>query len=239
MLPYSSYRPQGTKISNVQFGNSQFAKIINLDDQSFVTCQFRPSEYTFTRTISYGSETAIGKNMAPPTFQGGGPFQVTFNLTFDNYEELDVSRRDVRLTTQTLWKMTMIDPSKKETATNKGEPPLVEFRWGTLWTFKAIITQMTEQFVLFDPDGTPVRSKVTLQMRQAEEHGQYPGQNPTSGGHQGYAVHTVTQGETIDLIAFQEYGASDAWRHLAASNNLDDPTRLQAGQRLVLVPYES
>jgi hypothetical protein len=65
------------------------------------------------------------------------------------------------------------------------------------------------------------------------------GQNPTSGGPGGYAVHEVKEGETIDHIAFQEYGSSAAWRHLAEANNLDDPSRLQPGQRLLLVPLNT
>jgi nucleoid-associated protein YgaU len=74
---------------------------------------------------------------------------------------------------------------------------------------------------------------------QAEEQGQYPGQNPTSGAREGYAVHVVKEGETIDWIAFTAYGTSTAWRHLAAGNDLDDPGRLQPGQRLLIVPLQS
>src|SRR5438132_1089198 len=71
---------------------------------------------------------------------------------------------------------------------------------------------------------------------QLEPSRDYPGQNPTSGGHDGYAFHQVIEGETIDIIAFQEYGSRTAWRHLAEVNNLDDPSRLAPGQRLLLVP---
>jgi hypothetical protein len=201
-----------------------------------VTCQFRPEKYTITKANNYESSNTPGKSSSPPQFLNGGPLGMTLELLFDNYEK--DALRDVRLETKKLWAMMDLSPKKVETGTNKGEPPHVVFRWGTTWSFKAVIESISQTFTLFDPDGTPVRSTVTITFKQGIEENVFPNTNPTSGGFHGYAVHTVTEGETIDLIAFQEYGSSSAWRHLASSNNLDDPTRLLAGQKLVLVPLD-
>jgi nucleoid-associated protein YgaU len=40
----------------------------------------------------------------------------------------------------------------------------------------------------------------------------------------------------LDWIAYQEYGAPAYWRHIAETNNLDDPKALYPGQILKLVP---
>jgi nucleoid-associated protein YgaU len=222
------------------------ATITNLSDNVAVTCIFRPKEYTFAKQNQWTPGKAAGASMQPPKFNGGQPKTLNVELMFDSYEThksttggtVVAGGTDVRIITGKLWKMMKVTPKRKDRATGKSEPPHVEFRWGRLWSFKAVITNISEKFTLFMPDGTPVRSIVTLQMLQAEDEKVWPGQNPTSGSREGYAMHQVTEGETIDWIAFVEYGSSTAWRHLAAANNLDDPGRLRPGQRLVVPPLK-
>lgn len=208
------------------------ATITNLTDGTELECLFRPKEYTFSKQNQWKPGAAVGKSMKPPKFQGGQPMNLQLELLFDTYE----LGTDVRTYTDKLWKMMNVSEKKKDGDTKKSEPPTVEFRWGKMWSFKAVITSLSQKFTLFMADGTPVRTTVQIGLLQAEEQGVYPGQNPTSGGREGYAVHVVKQGETIDWIAFSEYGDSNAWRHLASANSLDDPSRLAPGQRLLLIP---
>jgi len=210
------------------------ATITNLSDNMSVTCIFRPKEYTFAKQNQWTPGKAAGASMRPPKFNGGQPKTLQVELMFDTYE----AGMDVRDVTGKLWKMMKVTPKRKDRATGKSEPPHVEFRWGQLWSFKAVITSLSEKFTLFMPTGMPVRSIVTLQMLQAADEEVWPGQNPTSGSREGYAMHLVKEGETIDWIAYVEYGSSNAWRHLAAANNLDDPDRLRPGQRLVVPPLK-
>jgi hypothetical protein len=54
------------------------------------------------------------------------------------------------------------------------------------------------------------------------------------------ATHTVvgggTTGETLPQIAYTYYGNKDLWRLLAWYNNIDDPTKLEAGMVLQIPP---
>lgn len=215
-------------------GSNDKATIKNLTSGEEVSCIFRPKEYAFSKSNEWEKGKAAGASMKPPRFKGGAPMNLTLELLFDTYE----LKQDVRNTTGKLWQMMKVTTQRMDGNTRRSEPPIVEFRWGSFWSFKAVITQISEKFTLFLPEGTPVRSQVNLQLMQAQEEGRYPGQNPTSGGRDGYAVHIVKEGETIDWIAFQEYGSPNVWRHLADVNNLDDPDRLRPGQQLVLVPYQ-
>jgi nucleoid-associated protein YgaU len=215
-------------------GGLQEATIKDLTGGDVVRCIFRPKEYTFAKQNQWTPGKAAGASMQPPKFNGGQPKTLQVELMFDCYE----TGGDVRDITGKLWKMMKVTPKRRDRATGKSEPPHVEFRWGRFWSFKAVITSISEKFTLFQPEGKPVRSIVTLQMLQAEEEEQWPGQNPTSGSREGYAMHQVKEGETIDWIAFTEYGSSNAWRYLASANNLDDPSRLRPGQRLVVPPLK-
>lgn len=208
------------------------ATIKNLTDGDEVKCLFRPKEYTFKKTNEWKPGKVVGLTMKPPKFTGGQPMTLDMELFFDTYE----AKTDVRTNTNGLWRMMKTTEKKKDGDTKRSEPPHVEFRWGQSWSFKAVITSIQQKFTLFLPDGTPVRSTVQISFLQAEEDGKYPGQNPTSGAREGYAVHVVKEGESIDWIAFSEYGNSNAWRHLAAANGLDEPEKLRPGQRLLIVP---
>jgi hypothetical protein len=216
------------------------ATITDLPDRLYtVTCHFRPKEYTFVKKNTWKEVPTTRKSkkfFQPPTFESSSAYTLAMELLFDT-NEANAADQDVRKVTQKLWKM-MQPKDKQHDRTKISDPPWVEFRWGKTWSFKAVIQEMKQQFILFKPDGTPVRAKVTMTFLQAADDSEHAFQNPTSGGVQDHKVHIVKDGETIDLIAFEEYGNSNAWRHLATANNLDDPTRLQAGQRLLLVPLE-
>ncbi len=215
-------------------GSLEEATITNLSDQVVVHCIFRPKEYIIAKQNQWTPAKAAGAHVEPPKFNGGQPKTLQVDLMFDTYE----AGTDVRQTTSQLWGMMKLTPKRKDRATGKSEPPHVEFRWGRMWSFKSVITSISEKFTLFTPAGMPVRSIVTLQMLQAADEDFWPRQNPTSGSREGYAMHMVKEGETIDWIAFLEYGSSNAWRHLADANNLDDPGRLRPGLRLVVPPLK-
>jgi nucleoid-associated protein YgaU len=95
---------------------------------------------------------------------------------------------------------------------------------------------MSQKFTLFANDGTPLRATLDVTFKQIKDEGQYPRQNPSSGGNPGDHVRTVREGETLAQIAYEEYGDSTVWRHLADTNRVDDPRRLHPGQVLMIRP---
>jgi nucleoid-associated protein YgaU len=99
-----------------------------------------------------------------------------------------------------------------------------------------VITRFTEKTTLFRDDGIPIRATVDVTFLQAKEQGVYAAQNPTTLGTSGYKRWIVREGDSIDWIAYREYGSSAMWRYLADINNLDDPGKLRPGQALVIAP---
>ena len=143
---------------------------------------------------------------------------------------------DVRDITNRIWKLMSIDPNLTDMNSAKGRPPKVEFQWGATWSFEAVITEISQKFTLFRDNGIPVRATLDVSFLQATEAGKYPGQNPTTVGQTGYRRRIVKEGDTIDLIAFDEYGDSTMWRFIADINNLDRPNKLRVGQVLSIAP---
>jgi len=209
------------------------ATISNLDTGRAVTCMFNPTDYTFTKSVSWAQTTERGANVPALEFTGGEPATVSLKLFFDTND----TGEDVRARyTNDLWDLAMVNRSQLDPKTQKGRPPRCMFAWGSAWSFEAVVTSINTNFTLFKEDGTPTRATVDLSLKQAKDPGRFPAQNPTSGGIAGHKRHVVQQSETLDYIAAEEYGNSSYWREIAKANGIDDPMRLRAGMILTLPP---
>ena len=221
------------------------AKITNLVTNEAVTCMFNPQEYTFTKNNTWTRRAVKGANVANVEFGGGEPGTLDLQLLFDTYEahtagQLSVAAGDdVRRYTKGLWDIMKVSDQNRNATTGKGEPPKCRFEWGSLWSFEAVITKISQRFTLFAADGTPLRAILDVSFMQIKDEGQYPRQNPTSGGSPGEHLRTVREGETLAGIAYEEYRDPTVWRHIAATNGIDDPRRLRSGQVLIITPLPS
>lgn len=221
---------------SVSLGNPVKAYIYNEDSGAkVIDCLFNPTDYSFSKSNEWSEDKASGQDLPIAHFQGGGATSMTVSLLFDTYT-LDHGNgppKDVREYTEKVFGLMKVDPKLKDSKTKKSRPPIVSFRWGKTWSFKAVIKSISQKFTLFTADGTPVRATLQLTLQQVQQDGTYPPQNPTSVA-EVERVHVVGPGETLDGIAFTVYGDPMRWREIAEYNNLENPMRLQPGQKLAI-----
>ena len=126
----------------------------------------------------------------------------------------------------------MIDPDTIDTNTGKGQPPQVAFEWGGLY-FKAIITTMSENFVLFDAEGVPLRSKVTITLQQFIDESDLPPQiQEQLANEQAQSTQQMQEGDRMDNVASQNGQQPGSYREIAEQNNIDNPQRVPNGTQL-------
>lgn len=195
------------------------------------TCQFNPSEITINKGIRWVTANAAGTNTSNEAFAGGESKQMTLKFEFDSTD----TGTTVTDKYKTLYKFLMVDSAAADQTTQLGEPPWVQVQWGTLISFTAVVSNLQETFTFFKPDGTPLRAKVDLTIKQIYDDTQLAGTNPTTRT-EARRTWIVQQGDRLDLIAYQEYGSAAAWRHIAACNDIANPLALTAGSILVLPP---
>lgn len=213
---------------NLTRGGLAAAKLINLVSNEEVLCMFNPFEYSITKQNTWTAPSGeMGTDAPHPTFSRGGQMGLTLNLNFDTLSE----GKDVRETTNKLWKMMMVDASTEHAESGKSSPPEVAFSWGRLY-FKAYIDSMTQKFTLFTPEGTPVRALVTVSLKQMFPDGEFPEQAGAAISTPAIQAITVTQSDRIDNIAAQT-GDPSNYRALAEANKIDNPLSLQPGQQIV------
>ena len=203
-----------------------------------IDCQFNPQSLTITKTVDWRAGRGDKDKQVEPrpelnspdlSFGGGNPAEFSLDLIFDTTR---LENQDVRGYTNQLLQLTLMgagDPKKKD-----DDPPLVQFIWGDLVLFIAVIKKVEISYTLFLASGIPVRARAKVDFIQAfDEDGPQASQNPTTRT-EARKTHLVQQGDRLDYLAFIEYGQPGLWREIAAANGLDDPTDIHPGQVLVI-----
>jgi len=215
------------------------ARIIEVDDKGSnktdgisVKCMFNPFEYTVSKTNSYEQKSKNRSDVPQVEFKGSGPQVLKLSLVFDTFE----TKENLTETTRKLWKLMESKTRSDSNKNKKVPPPEVAFEWG-IFRFVAVITEMSQKFILFNKEGTPVRAKVDITFTQHKDLEDYKKTNPTSGGGEVNRVWRVTSGDRLDLIAYSVYGDATKWRRIAEANKILDPLRITPGLEL-LIPEE-
>ena len=190
---------------------------------------FNPKEYKITKKVKFKRKEQKGKDVPSLEFESGEARKMSFEIFVDEYE----SGGNARDFVANLERLVMVD-SATEGGAKKSRPQFVRFGWGHETLFKSIVSALDVTYTMFHPDGRPARAKVKVSLEEVPDAP--AGQNPTSGGEAGLRSHTVLPGETLDLIAFRELGGAHHWRHIAETNDIDDPWALRPGQRLAIAP---
>ena len=205
-----------------------------------ITVLFNPTTYSISKTVAWESpETASGKkkktnrqtNAPALTFNGGGSRQLSLELFFDVTEPVEVNGQmkeiaDVRKETDKIVKLTRIDRSL-----TPPRPPKCEVSWGKSgsldFPFTGVVTSLTQNFLLFNEDGVPVRAKLTISFTEFLGGEEDQRQNDPE-----FTTRTVRRGDSLSSLASEIYSNPTMWRVIAEANNLDDPRRLEIGKTL-------
>jgi nucleoid-associated protein YgaU len=177
----------------------------------------------------------LGENVPNLIFGGGKAASMKLDLLFDTTiaEGLLSTQKDVRELYKELTAMLLIKPP--ENKDGKGEPCMVVVQWGDYIGFVAVLSSICEKFTYFHHSGKPLRAEVSVTLREAWNEKKKGGLNPTSRTDV-RQTWVVEKGQRLDWIANEVYGRSSAWRHIAETNGLLNPTALRPGQILKIVP---
>jgi Contractile injection system tube protein/LysM domain len=200
-----------------------------------IECAFNPQSYTVSKTNVWNFKPTTGTDVPTGEFGGGLPRRTQLSLLLD--VSLLGPDESVKDRTNELLKM-------METGGGGGgggaAPPFVTFRWGSVDLPKSVPVSLTIQYVLFHPNGEPIRADVGLELAQAEKastasssSGNEP-QNPTTAALRGLKVHTVADGDSLASIAYDAYGDPTRWRLIAEANGIDNPMHLNRGTPLTI-----
>jgi len=198
-----------------------------------IECQFNPSELTITKLNSWKAPPRAGGNAPSLTFEAGQSGTLALSLTLDTTH----SGLSVTEATSKLLDLMTINPKLPgaNKASNTARPQWVQFCWGGLQSFEAVVDRISIKFTYFSSGGIPLRAKADLSLKQfKDDRNRSLLQNPTSFTPVPHTVHRVVHGETLDRIAATHYADSTRWRLIAEANAVVDPLAIAAGALLVI-----
>lgn len=200
------------------------AKLMNVDKGTSQDVLFNPKEYSVQKSVQWEPHKAPGLDTPEQEFTSGNPAILSVELFFDTYED----KKDVRAEhTDPIMKLALVDADKHR-------PPLVMFSWGG-FTFKGVVESLNLRYTMFLPDGKPCRATANISIKEAQTAKEQLEANPrNSPDHT--KRRTLKMGETLALIAHEEYDDPAEWRRIADANGIDDPKDVKPGTVLTLPP---
>ncbi|MGI8802030.1 MAG: LysM peptidoglycan-binding domain-containing protein [Solirubrobacteraceae bacterium] len=213
---------------------------LEIEGGKSLECWFNPSEYAITKSNDWTMRPIVGASLPPPQFSGGHPRELNLDLLFHADPDGDVTAA-----TDALFGMMEVDARLSGGNRNQARPPTITFGWGTYRSFTAVCSQLSVQFTLFRPDGTPTRAQAQMSLIQVAKDPKAPNsapaapQNPTTRATDHLAAHVVRDGDSLASIAYEHYGDPTRWRKIAETNGIDDPLRIRRGATLSIPLAES
>jgi hypothetical protein len=205
------------------------AILTNLVTKDRIPVLFNPEEYTLNRDINYAQAAVPGLSGPIQQFVNGNLTTLEMELLLDSYEGYDVAGQkvephsDVRVLTG---KFTSFMDINSDTHA----PPLLLFTWGSL-SFHCVLARASIRYIMFLPDGTPVRARMNCTFNEWMEPVVEAAQRKRQTADYS-KEHLVLQGETLSHIAARLYENPKLWRPIAIMNRIADPRSVRAGQRL-------
>jgi hypothetical protein len=183
---------------------------------------FNPTEYQLQKANNFAEIAIPGLETPPIQFVRGASEKLTAEVLVDTSDTLvDVRVADVNQLRG------LMNLNRELHA-----PPIVRFVWDTQ-VFLGVLDSLNVSYVLFTPQGIPLRAKLSLSMKEYRPVEIQIKQKPTASPNF-EKTWVVRRGDTLSGIAFAVYRDSSAWRAIAAANLIQDPRTLPPGQVLQL-----
>jgi Contractile injection system tube protein/LysM domain len=196
-------------------------QIVRPADPNPIPLCFNPTEYQISKANTFAEIPIPGLETPLIQYVRGDSEKLSLEALVDTSDTLD----DVRL--RYVEKLRgLMSINAKEHA-----PPLVAFIWDRP-VLTGVLENLAVTYVLFTPDGIPLRAKLTMSLREyrsaAVQSAQTPLQSPNVE-----KIFVVRRGDTLASISQALYRSPVHWRELAAANGIVDPRRLRPGQVLI------
>lgn len=179
------------------------------------------------KSVSYQEVSKLKLEAPRLQYTGGNAGSLSVELFYDTYEY----GTDVRDYTDKVSDLIKID-------TEIHAPPPLKFIWAmeNREPFIGVLESVTKKFTMFLQDGTPVRARLTLKLKEFKM--ELNEREKTLQSPDKTKVHVTKRGDSLWLIASGVYGSATLWRPIADRNGIKNPRFLEPGTELIIPPLE-
>jgi hypothetical protein len=202
------------------------AKFNDNDKATVITVAFNPSEYSIEKSNVFAEAGIPGLGSPIIQFSRGNSRTLSLELLLDTYgtdERGDLREDYVRR----FEKLIELDGDLHA-------PPPCKVLWGDL-EFVGVVDSLRKRYVMFLDDGTPVRARITLTLKEYVPVEIQVRETPTSSPDR-FKKYLVKEGDSLWAMSAKAYGDASHWRLIADANGIDNPRVLEIGKELVIPP---
>jgi nucleoid-associated protein YgaU len=204
-----------------EFAEAQLEIVEPPEGRAVIPLHFNPSEYKLKKENTFAEIAIPGLESPPLQYVRGGARVLTMDLLVDTSAEL-TSVRDKYV-------------AELERLMAKNEklhaPPIVDFVWAEE-VFHGVLQSLEVTYVLFHTDGTPLRAKLAVQLKEYRPVEVQLRDEETSPDVE--KQYSSRARETLASISWAVYRDPALWREIARANAITDPRMLEPGTVLTV-----
>src|ERR1044072_78207 len=196
------------------------------------TIPVNPESYSQAYKVELKDKPAGGNQGSAPEYKFTSPEELKLEFTLDNtgtiegnvYDGTPVPKQVEKLLA-TVYKM-------------QGEahrPSILKIQWGSFFTFDCVLSSLDINYVLFKPNGEPLRAKVSASFKQYTEP-QIRTRQENKKSPDLTRVIKVADGDTLPNLSYKSYGTPKYYPQVAYANKLMSIRTLRTGDDLVFPP---
>jgi hypothetical protein len=185
-----------------------------------IPLRFNPSEYQLQKSNNFAEIGIPGLESPPIQFVRGAAEKLSLELLADTSDTLEDVREKYVNKLRNLMRLNA----------DTHAPPIVAFTWDTQ-VFKGVLESLTITYVMFSPDGVPLRAKLSVTLKEYRPAAVQFRESPTFSPDFDKTF-VVRRGDTLSGIAGQVFGDPSRWREIARANDVVDPRRIRPGDAL-------
>ncbi|MCX7093768.1 MAG: hypothetical protein NTY50_10020 [Methylobacter sp.] len=210
-------------------------KIEAFSDKTFSTkagsyeVMINPDSIKLDRSIEYNTEQPQDSSQPSSTYKKSPGANLSFDLTIDCTGIVDATRTNLPDEVSRLSDVVYDYHGKIH------RPNFVKMNWGIGQTFYGVLTSFNTNYSLFNPDGVPLRAKISLAFTSYLDPVTVAKMEVNSSPDLTHLV-DVVRGDSLPGLSQRIYNKSDYYVQLAEFNGLDKFRQLQPGTQLTFPP---
>lgn len=192
-----------------------------------------PEKYEQTFSVEYDVKPAEGAQGVEGKFKSSAPEELTLDFVFDGTGTVYGYAQEGKSVAQ------QISEFKQTVYDIEGEihqPHYLKLVWKD-FVFNCVLTELKISYTLFDPEGQPLRAKLSctfLNYIETERRVREENKSSPDVAH----VRTVREADTLPLMAHRIYGDPSWYLELARHNDLTNFRALASGRQLAFPPVD-
>jgi hypothetical protein len=215
-----------TPITSLSQGSQRARLVIESpsvgESERVIDFRFNPTEYQLQKANTFAEIAIPGLESPPIQFVRGNSEKLSVELLADTSDTL----KDVRV--EYVNKLRNLLRIRSESHA----PPIVNFVW-TNNEFKGVVESLNVTYTLFSPEGTPLRAKLSLTLKEYRPIDIQIKERPKTSPDL-EKTWVGRRGDSLSSIASAVYRDASAWRAIATANGIQDPRVIEPGRVLTL-----